>query len=171
MAFQGFVELGDAFRVQLLVTNSSGTPVNMDALPTFRVYGQSGFVSGQSGSASYTDSGSITDATNASPIVITSANHGLATGDRVTVQNVGGNTGANGSFVITVLSSSTFSLDGSSGSASYTSGGTWNITGLYHASLTCSSANGYEAGDTFSVLFEGAVSSTDYASLESFGVT
>jgi hypothetical protein len=71
--------------------------------------------------------GTITDATNASPIVITSASHGLVTGTRVTVQSVGGNTAANNDYVITVLSSSTFSLNGSTGNAAYTSGGVWKV--------------------------------------------
>lgn len=69
--------------------------------------------------------GSVTGATNASPIVITSSGHGLSTGDQVTITSVGGNTASNGQWVITVLSSSTFSLTGSTGNGSYTSGGTW----------------------------------------------
>lgn len=71
--------------------------------------------------------GTITGATNASPIVITSAAHGLMTGQRVMIKDVVGNTAANETWKITVISSSTFSLDGSTGNASYTSGGTWNV--------------------------------------------
>lgn len=67
---------------------------------------------------------SVTGATNASPIVITTAAHGLSTGDVVTIASVGGNTAANGTFRITVVSSTTFQLDGSTGNGSYTSGGT-----------------------------------------------
>lgn len=171
MSFQGFVELGDALPIPVLVRDGAGTPTNLDSLPLFRVYGPDGFVSGQNGSASFRDSGSITGATNASPIVITSSGHGLQTGDRVTITGVGGNSGANGTFIVTVVSSSTFSLDGSSGSGAYTSGGTWNITGLYYANLTASEANGYEAGSVYTVLFEGAISSVDFAQVESFGVT
>src|SRR5262245_51009020 len=66
----------------------------------------------------------ITGATNASPIVITSTAHGLSTGDRVTVASVGGNTNANGDWTVTRIDANTFSLDGSSGNATYTSGGT-----------------------------------------------
>ncbi len=70
----------------------------------------------------------INGATNASPIVVTAAAHGLETGDRVTIASVGGNTAANGSFTVTVLSSSTFSLDGSVGNGAYTSGGViWKL--------------------------------------------
>ena len=67
----------------------------------------------------------VSGATNASPIVITtSAAHGLATDDVVTLASVGGNTAANGTFKITKLSSTTFSLNGSTGNGAYTSGGT-----------------------------------------------
>lgn len=71
------------------------------------------------------DSVSIDDASNSTPIVIeTSDEHTLTTGDHVTITDVGGNTAANGSWTVTVLSPTTFSLDGSEGSGSYTSGGT-----------------------------------------------
>lgn len=66
----------------------------------------------------------VSGATNASPIVITtSAAHGYATGDRIIVSGVGGNTAADGSWLITNLTSTTFSLDGSTGNGAYTSGG------------------------------------------------
>lgn len=65
----------------------------------------------------------VTAATNATPIVITAAAHGYATGDQITVQGVGGNTAANGIWTITVLSSSTFSLNTSVGNGAYTTGG------------------------------------------------
>jgi len=79
-----------------------------------------GYVAGSTAAAL-----TVSGATNASPIVITtSAAHGLLTGAVVTVASVGGNTGANGTFVITKLSNTTFSLNGSTGSGAYTSGGT-----------------------------------------------
>lgn len=62
--------------------------------------------------------------TNATPIVVTTGTHGLATGASVTITGVGGNTAANGSWSITVLSPTTFSLNGSVGNGAYTSGGT-----------------------------------------------
>lgn len=70
-------------------------------------------------------SGSITGATNATPIVITSTAHGLSTGHTVVNASIGGNTNANGRFVITVVDADHFSLDDSEGNANYTSGGTW----------------------------------------------
>jgi len=66
----------------------------------------------------------VTDATNATPIVITTASaHGYSTGEKIIVQDVGGNTAANGLWFITVLSTTTLSLDTSAGNGAYTSGG------------------------------------------------
>ena len=69
----------------------------------------------------------ITGATNASPIQITVANHGLGTGETVVVACVGGNTAANGTWVITVTGANTFTLNGSTGNGAYTSGGTATV--------------------------------------------
>lgn len=79
-----------------------------------------------SGYPTYADGNSplaVTAATNATPIVITTATHSWSTGDFVHIQGVLGNAGANGPWQITVLSSTTFSLNNSVGSGSYTSGG------------------------------------------------
>lgn len=71
----------------------------------------------------------ITGASNATPIVITtSTNHGLVTGNKVYIASVTGNTnanntGANPNWTITKLTDTTFSLDNSSGNAVYVSGG------------------------------------------------
>jgi hypothetical protein len=81
-------------------------------------------------------SGTITNATNATPIVITSANHGRSNGDTVVVSGVLGNTNADGTFVVQNVTTNSFSLatlattNGSTltsvaGNAAYTSGGTW----------------------------------------------
>lgn len=70
----------------------------------------------------------ITGATNASPAVITSAAHGLNTGDVVGISAVGGNTNCNIVGVAQVIDANTFSLLDSTGAAvngnsNYTSGG------------------------------------------------
>lgn len=63
----------------------------------------------------------ITAATAASPIVCTTAgNHNLYTGQRITIRNGAGLTGINGEFVVTKLTDTTFSLDGSTGTGVYT---------------------------------------------------
>ena len=68
---------------------------------------------------------SITGATNASPIVITSTGHLLNTGDTISISGVVGNTAANGIFTITKVDANSFSLNGSTGNGAYSSGGTW----------------------------------------------
>lgn len=91
-------------------------------------------------------SANVSGATNASPIVITtSAAHGFATGDYVSITGVLGNTAANGAFYITILSTTTFSLNGSTGTGAYTSGGTVSDYGLFPYSSLPSN------GDAFSV--------------------
>lgn len=72
--------------------------------------------------------GVITDATNATPIVLTVTLDGSSTfavGDLVTVTSVGGNTNANGTFFVSAASGSgtSVTLEGSAGYAAYTSGG------------------------------------------------
>ena len=67
----------------------------------------------------------ITGATNTAPIIVSASGHGILTGQFVRMANVGGNLGANGDFKATVLTSATFSLDGSVGTSSWTSGGTF----------------------------------------------
>lgn len=67
----------------------------------------------------------ISGATNAAPIVLTvPSGHGVVANDNVYVQNVGGNTNANGTFIATSVTATTITLAGSSGNAAYTSGGT-----------------------------------------------
>jgi hypothetical protein len=66
----------------------------------------------------------VIGATNVAGIVITTPiAHGLSTGDVVTIGGVRGNTAANGHFVVTVLTSTTFQLNGSTGNGAYTIGG------------------------------------------------
>jgi hypothetical protein len=66
----------------------------------------------------------VTAATNASPIVITTAeDHPYQTGASLTIYGITGNTAANGTFTVTRLSATTFSLNGSTGNGAYLSGG------------------------------------------------
>lgn len=56
--------------------------------------------------------------------ITTSAAHALATGDIVNITGIVGATGANGRWTITVVSTTSFDLQASTASGSYTSGGT-----------------------------------------------
>lgn len=65
-------------------------------------------------------SGNIDNATNATPIVVTtSAAHGLSNGQLVTIAGVSGNTAANGSWTIANVTATTFELVGSVGNGVY----------------------------------------------------
>lgn len=67
----------------------------------------------------------ISGASNTTDIVITSTAHGLKTGEKVRITGVEGNTAANGTFYVTVLTANTFQLTGVTGNASYTQGGSF----------------------------------------------
>lgn len=86
---------------------------------------QNNFATGDGSSGRH--SGAITNATQANPCVITSPNHGLSSGDNITISGVNGMTQLNGnSYTVTVLTSSTFSLNvDSTGFGAYVNGGTW----------------------------------------------
>lgn len=70
----------------------------------------------------------VTDATFASPILITTSSaHGLVDGDQVYIQGVAGNNAANGSWIITKNDDTSFTLNGSTGDGSYLLGGTIDL--------------------------------------------
>ena len=79
----------------------------------------------------------ITSSTNASPIVVTDASHGLVTGDYVMINGHSTNTNANGFWKVTKVSDNTFSLDDSTGN------GTGGATGIWAKVKT----NGVYVGD------------------------
>lgn len=70
---------------------------------------------------------SITSSTNATPIVVTKASHGLTTGDTVVVTGHTTNTNANGTWEVNVLTSSTFELVGSVGNGVGGATGTFRL--------------------------------------------
>jgi hypothetical protein len=97
----------------------------------------------------------ITNATNATPIAITtSAAHGFTTGQLVVIQGVGGNTNANSAYKITVTGATTFTLDGSAGNAAYTSGGSASVLETF-VPKTC--PLGYVILEHLALPFEGTL--------------
>jgi hypothetical protein len=166
--FLGYVALEANLAADKLTVDSSRLPKEPSALPTFRIYGPAGLMSNGSGSASKLDTGSVTGATNASPIVIASTGHGLNSGTRLTLSNVGGNTAANGDWQITKIDNDHFSLDGSTGNGSYTSGGSWHVTGLHAVTPAIHAADGYISGQTYFVLTTWVISGTTYGDIDSF---
>ena len=167
--FLGFVDLDDTLVGTLLVLNTSNTPVDADSLPNYRVYGPNGFV--ESGSVTRRGSGDVTNATYTAPVVITSTAHGLTTGAYVTVSGVIGNTGANGTFLITKVDDNTFSLVGSTGTTTYTSGGEWHLAGLYNVSIAALGVAGYEKSEVYQIVYTYEVSSVVQEQLHSFQVS
>lgn len=169
MSFQGFVELGADFELLFQSVNTSSVPVDADALPAYRVYGQSGVVA--SGTAEFKDSGTVTGTTGngVNPIVVTSASHGLTTGTLVTIASVGGNTNANGTFVVTRINANTFSVV-ATGNGAYTSGGTWHATGLYDVPLSVTEGNGFDSEAYYQVAIDYKVSGSSRRQLACFGV-
>jgi hypothetical protein len=71
----------------------------------------------------------VTAASDSTPITITTAAaHGYQTNQSVTITGAAGNTAANGTFQITVVTPTQFTLNGSAGNGVWTSGGT--VTGI-----------------------------------------
>lgn len=167
--FVGFATIDSVFAFPVLTVDASNVPTNSSTTPAYRVYGPSGVFA--SGSLTNYESGNVTGATNATPIVITAASHGLTTGMKVTIASVGGNTAANGTWTITRVDANTFSLDTSVGNGAYTSGGTWRTTGLYSFSITPTLAGGYASGGWYDVLAISTISGDVVEQLYRFGVT
>lgn len=99
-----------------------------------RFYDRFGYFSNLSPiSAAYATSGAtgiISNLQDATPIVVTTVNHGLTTGATVTVTGVLGDTAANTTTTVTVLGLNTFSLDGTATSGTWAGGGTWSTGAL-----------------------------------------
>lgn len=79
-----------------------------------------------------------TSSSNSTPIVITKAGHGIASGDIVQVYGHTVNTNANGKWKATYISDSQFSLDGSVGNG--TGGGTGKFSVINHRAVLLTTA-------------------------------
>jgi hypothetical protein len=169
--YLGTVTLEGRLIGPLVVTDGAGTPTDPAVLPTFRVYGSlPGLMPNGTGNAQRLDTGAVSGASNASPIVISSTAHGLNTGTRVSISAVAGNTAANTSSTITKVDADHFSLDGTTGNGAYTSGGAWHVSGLYTVEVLASAGDGYESGETYWVLVSWTISGVAYAGLFPFTV-
>lgn len=72
-----------------------------------------------------------TDASNATPIVLTvPSGHGLAVGDVVTNYSINGNTAANGTFRISVVTATTATLANSVGNGAFTTSASARVVKL-----------------------------------------
>lgn len=103
----------------------------------------------QGGDAASVQTVAVSAATNATPIVLTTATHTFATGNTLAVSGVGGNTAANGLWTVTIADNTHVSLDTSVGNGAYTSGGTvTNRSAMYgyDCALTINQARGGLSG-------------------------
>lgn len=138
------------------------TPTNTAAQPFLESYAS------QPTTPSAVSSGIISNVTMpvGDPLTITSVNHGLTTGDVVTIDGILGTTSANGTFQVTVTDSNTFTLDGTDDAvyAAYQGAGTWTqgtITGVSNAGpivITTTSTAGLADGNL--VKIEGVLGNT-----------
>jgi hypothetical protein len=110
----------------------------------------------------------ISAATNATPIQITtSTTNGLITGQTVTIYGITGNTAANGTFTITVLNNTQFTLDGSAGNGAFTGQLTTIAAGsngaiLPQATINVASTAGFNTSGTIYVTTSTGVSTVNY---------
>lgn len=153
-----------------MVRDTGLAPLDADAPPIYRVYGPTGILLGVTGACTLLDAGPVTGATNATPVVFTSPNHGLTSGFVVTVSGVVGNTGANGSGVVTVIDANTFTIQGCNGTGTYVSGGQWHMTGLYTYTFPATPANGFEAGTLYVTVLEGSAGGVQFSYTETFQI-
>lgn len=98
----------------------------------------------------FRDRAAITDATNASPIVVTSAAHGLSDDDIVVVNGVGGNTAANGRWIVDNKTTNTFEL--------YHYAEVTDATNASPINIETAEEHGYATGD--SIIVAGVLGNT-----------
>jgi hypothetical protein len=97
------------------------------------------------------DEASISDATNATPIVITSSNHGFKDNAVVLIEDVEGNTNANGTWRVVNASDHTFEIvdpdtgDDIIGNSAYTTGGTIKLAEFTKCRLRATLSTGDKA--------------------------
>lgn len=174
--FIGHVQLNVGFinSAKAVRDPTTGVPKMAVTPPAFRIYGPAGVMGNGTGSLSLKDpsstGGLITNATNATPIVVTSAGHKLTTGTQVTISGVLGNTAANGDWQVTVIDPNNFSLNGSVGNGVYTQGGIWNVTGLYGLNFSPQGSDGYVQGQTYFILYTWTVGGQVQVDVDSFTV-
>ena len=103
--------------------------------------------------------GTVSVATNTTPIIVTSTAHGRTTGDQIAIAQATGNKGANGAWTITVIDANTFSLNSSVGNGTYAGNGKWYLamTGAVNLSMTYQTNKGYLAVVSHTVNFENGV--------------
>lgn len=133
----------------------TGECVNSDELPTFRIFGADGAVENGNGTAALLEAGDISAIETGATTTVTSADHGLQTGAVVTIAGAAGTSNVNGTHQITVVDANNFTFDDVASSGTYTSGATWNSTGLYSATLDATIRAALEVGRSYLMIAYG----------------
>jgi hypothetical protein len=170
IGFIGYMRQGTGRTFPIsLYNDATGNVVDPDSpTGTWRIYGQS-FV--QNGTLGYLENGVITAASNTAPIVITSNNHNLTSGQFVNTAGVTGNTAANVTTTqITRVDANTFQLNGTTGNGAYISGGTWNTSGLYGITLSDADSLNYDPGMVYTCVVSYKVAGVPKTISFTFGV-
>lgn len=116
----------------------------------------------------------ITSSTNATPIAVTAASHGLVTGDKITIFGHATNTAANGTWVVTRTGANTFTLNNSVGNGIGAGTGTFAKGGVVpllddfqHAIISINTDGGGDAAMTVKLV--GSIQDTmpDFAEAQS----
>ncbi len=169
--YLGLYELDSTLKAAIPITVAD-EPVDPSINPTYRIYDGDAVIANGVGSLTKMDTGDVDGATNASPIEITTdTDHGLETGNIVTISNVGGNAAANGTFQITKTGTDKFTLNGSTGNGAYTSGGAWHVAGVYELEIELLAGSGFDIGKTYQVVIAWSVGSDNYVKTAYFAVT
>lgn len=144
------------------------TPENPDQWTIQTVYGPVAGTGAWDPTKTRTFPLNFSGASNTTPIVVSSTNHGLLNGDKVFIEGAQGNTAANTPttgpnankpWTISNVTTNTFELVGSSGNGTYTGGGSWNTGPLYYVTFTGADIDGVYwrvKGDDRKAGFEGA---------------
>jgi hypothetical protein len=125
--------------IDFLFDASSPSPINVQLKMNTTVEAVGNILAGNKNvETDNSKAGYISNVTLANPCVITSANHGLLTGDMISPQQVGGTVQLNGNmYTVTFLTTDTFSLDvDSTLFTAYTSGGYWEQTNQQYFTLS-----------------------------------
>ena len=130
-------------------SNTSPVVITTDAaLPSSAGYTIAGALGNTAinGTPSLEGSGSIASVTAGSPItIVTPYAHSLSSGMTIAISAVVGIAAANGTWTITVIDAVTFTLNGSSGTGTYVSGGMWSLPSATYV-LPGVAGNGTYAG-------------------------
>ncbi len=151
--FLGFFDEMAAASFVAPLTDGDHGPISPDAAPVLVLYGADGPLAGTS-EGEPAQEGAVTAISTAAPAVVTSAAHGLQTGQAVELV---GTTARDGFYLATVLSADTFSLDGTTAGSAQAAVGSWRSAGVWRFDLPTAALPSLAAGSTYTAAVTYAV--------------